>query len=86
VTVILDHHWKEWPVYSHYILPIHVIASVAIGFMVCVSLVSAIDYFVAFWSKIDRRGVKRRRRAFILSRRRKPVPPPQADRDVAAST
>ena len=59
---------------------------VAIWFMVCVSLVSAIDYFVAFWSKIDRRVVKRRRRAFILSRRRKPVPPPQADRDVAAST
>jgi CDP-diacylglycerol--glycerol-3-phosphate 3-phosphatidyltransferase len=54
--------------------------------MVCVSLVSAIDYFVAFWSKIDRRVVKSRRRAFILSRRRKPVPPPQADRDVAAST
>ena len=55
--------------------------------MVCFSLVSAIDYFVAFWSKIDRRVVKRRRRAFILSRRRKPVPvPPQADRDVAAST
>jgi CDP-diacylglycerol--glycerol-3-phosphate 3-phosphatidyltransferase len=50
-------------------------------------LVSAIDYFVAFWSKIDRRVVKRRRRAFILSRRRKPIPaPPQADRDVAAST
>jgi CDP-diacylglycerol--glycerol-3-phosphate 3-phosphatidyltransferase len=54
--------------------------------MVGVSLVSAIDYFVAFWSKIDRRVVKRRRRAFILSRRRKPVPPPQSDRDVAAST
>jgi CDP-diacylglycerol---glycerol-3-phosphate 3-phosphatidyltransferase len=51
-----------------------------------VSLVSAIDYFVAFWSKIDRSVVKsRRRRAFILSRRRKPVPPP-ADRDVATTT
>ena len=86
VAVILDHRWKEWVVYSHYIFPIHWIAYVAIWFMVCVSLVSAIDYFVAFWSKIDRRVVKRRRRAFILSRRRKPVPPPQADRDVAAST
>jgi len=86
VAVILDHHWKEVPVYGHYIFPIHWIASVAIWFMVCVSLVSAIDYFVAFWSKIDRRVVKRRRRAFILSRRRKPVPPPPADRDVATST
>ena len=87
VAVILDHRWKELPVYRHYFFPIHWIAYVAIGFMVCVSLVSAIDYFVAFWSKIDRRVEKRRRRAFILSRRRKPVPaPPQSDRDVAAST
>jgi hypothetical protein len=47
-----------------------------------------VDYFVAFWSKIDRRVVKsRRRRAFILSRRSKPVPvPPPADRDVATTT
>jgi len=87
VAVILDHRWKEWPVYGHYIFPIHWIALVAIWFMVFLSLASAIDYFVAFWSKIDRRVVKRRRRAFILSRRRKPAPaPPQADRDVAAST
>lgn len=86
VAVILDHRWKEWPVYGSYFLPIHWIALAAIWFMVCVSLVSAIDYFVAFWSKIDRRVVKRRRRrAFILSRRAKSVPaPPQADR--AAST
>ena len=86
VAVILDHRWKEWPVYGHYVFPIHWIAYTAIWFMVCVSLVSAIDYFVAFWSKIDRRVV-RRRRAFILSRRSKPMPAPQqADRDVAAST
>jgi CDP-diacylglycerol---glycerol-3-phosphate 3-phosphatidyltransferase len=87
VAVILDHHWKELPVYGNYFLPIHWIALVAIWFMVFLSLASAVDYFAAFWSKIDRRVVKRRRRAFILSRRRKPVPaPPQADRDVAAST
>jgi len=86
VAVILDHRWKEWPIYGQYFLPIHWIAYVAIWFMVCVSLASGIDYFVAFWSKIDRRMVKRRRRAFILSRRRKPVAPTQADRDVAAST
>ena len=86
VAVILDHRWKEWPVYGNFIFPVHWIAVAAIGFMVCLSLASAIDYFVAFWSKIDRRVVKRRRRAFILSRRRKPAPAPQADRDVAAST
>jgi CDP-diacylglycerol--glycerol-3-phosphate 3-phosphatidyltransferase len=86
VAVILDHRWKEWPVFGHYVFPIHWIAIAAIGFMVCVSLVSAIDYFVAFWSKIDKRVVKRRRRAFILSRRQKPAAPPQADRDVATTT
>lgn len=88
IAVILDHRWKEWPVYGNFVFPVHWIAVAAIGFMVCLSLASAVDYFVAFWSKIDRRVVKRRRRAFILSRRRKPVPapPPQADRDVAAST
>jgi CDP-diacylglycerol---glycerol-3-phosphate 3-phosphatidyltransferase len=87
VAVILDHRWKEWPVYGNYFFPVHWIAYLAIWFMVCVSLVSAVDYFIAFWSKIDRRVVKRQRRAFILSRRRKPVPvPPQADRDVATTT
>jgi CDP-diacylglycerol---glycerol-3-phosphate 3-phosphatidyltransferase len=86
VAVILDHRWKEWPVYGTYIFPVQWIAYLSIWFMVCVSLASAVDYFVAFWSRIDRRGVKRRRRAFILSRRRKPVPVPPQDRDVAAST
>jgi CDP-diacylglycerol---glycerol-3-phosphate 3-phosphatidyltransferase len=76
VAVILDHRWKQWLVGS-YIFPVHWIAFVAIWFMVFLSLVSAIDYFAAFWSRIDRRVVKRRRRAFVLSRRRK--------RDVAAT-
>jgi len=71
VAVILDHRWKEWPVYGNYIFPIHWIALFAIWFMVALSLFSAGDYFYAFWSKIDRRVVKRRRRAFVLSRRRK---------------
>src|ERR1700676_2272199 len=71
VAVILDHRWTEWPVYGTYFFPVDWIARLAIWFMVLVSLVSATDYFVAFWAKIDRRVVKRRRRAFVLSRRRK---------------
>ncbi len=71
VAVIIDHRWKEWPVYGSYFFPVHWIAFLAIWFMVFLSLVSAIDYFAAFWSKIDRQVVKRRRRAFVLSRRRK---------------
>ncbi len=71
VAVILAHRWREWPVYRNYFFPVHTIAWVSIWFMVVLSLVSAGDYFAAFWSKIDRHVVKRRRRAFVLSRRRK---------------
>jgi CDP-diacylglycerol--glycerol-3-phosphate 3-phosphatidyltransferase len=85
VAVILDHHWKEWPIYGSYFFPVHWVAYLAIWFVVVVSLISAIDYFVAFWSKIDRQVSKRRRRAFILSRRRKPAPR-AADADVAPTT
>jgi len=77
VAVILDHRWKEWPIYGSFFLPVHWIAYLAIWFVVLVSLVSAVDYFAAFWSRIDRRVEKRRRRAFILSRRKKPGPVPQ---------
>jgi CDP-diacylglycerol---glycerol-3-phosphate 3-phosphatidyltransferase len=71
VAVILAHRWREWPVHGRYVFPVYWIALVAIWFMVFLSLVSAIDYFAAFWAKIDRQVVKRRRRTFILSRRRK---------------
>ncbi len=76
VAAILAMRWEYWD-FRYVILPIHVIARIAIAFMVALSLISAADYFVAFWSKLDRRVVKRRRRAFVLSRRRK--------RDVAAT-
>jgi CDP-diacylglycerol--glycerol-3-phosphate 3-phosphatidyltransferase len=71
VAVILARRWHEWPVYGIYIFPVYWIAWLAIWFMVLLSLVSALDYFVAFWSRIDRKSEKRRRRAFVLSRRRK---------------
>jgi len=71
VAVILDHHWQEWPLFGSYFLPIHWIAWIAIWFMVALSLISAGDYFVAFWSKIDRQAVRTRKRSSILSRRRK---------------
>ncbi len=79
VAVILAHRWETWPLPGHYVFPVHIIAKTAIWFMVALSLISALDYFVAFWSKIDRKVVSRRkRRAFVLSRRRK-------DNDVPAT-
>ena len=71
VAVILARRWHEWPLFSGYIFPVYWIAWVAIWFMVLLSLVSALDYFIAFWSRIDRKSEKRRRRAFVLARRRK---------------
>jgi CDP-diacylglycerol--glycerol-3-phosphate 3-phosphatidyltransferase len=71
VAVIVAHHWHDWD-FRLFIFPVHVIAKTAIWFMVTLSLVSALDYFAAFWSKIDKQVVKRRRRrSFVLSRRRK---------------
>lgn len=71
VAVILDHRWREWPIYGSYYLPIHWIAVFSIWIMILLSSFSAGDYFVAFWSKIDRQVVRSRKRAFVLSRRRK---------------
>jgi CDP-diacylglycerol---glycerol-3-phosphate 3-phosphatidyltransferase len=71
VAAIIDHHWTHLPRYFLN-LPVHPIALVSIWVMVGLSLVSAIDYFVGFWQKIDRHAVKRRkRRSFVLTRRRK---------------
>jgi CDP-diacylglycerol--glycerol-3-phosphate 3-phosphatidyltransferase len=71
VAVILARRWHQWPLFGIYFFPVYWIARVAIWFMVLLSLVSALDYFVAFWSRIDRKSEKRRRRAFVLARRRK---------------
>ena len=77
VAAILNARWAAWK-FGALVLPIDVVAHVSVWFMVLLSLVSAIDYFAAFWSKIDRSFLERqRRRPFVLSRRRK--------RDVAAT-
>jgi CDP-diacylglycerol---glycerol-3-phosphate 3-phosphatidyltransferase len=71
VAAIIDHHWTHLPWYF-LSLPVHPIALASIWIMVGLSLVSAVDYFVAFWNKINRHAEKRRRRrSFVLSRRRK---------------
>ncbi len=67
-AAILDHRWMQWSIYS-VIVDVDLIARLAIWFMVIVALISAIDYFVAFWSKIDKCVIRHRRR-----RTRKPAP------------
>jgi CDP-diacylglycerol--glycerol-3-phosphate 3-phosphatidyltransferase len=71
VAAIIDHHWTHLPWYLLG-LPVHPIALTSIWIMVVLSLVSAADYFAAFWSKINQHAERRRkRRSFVLSRRRK---------------
>jgi CDP-diacylglycerol---glycerol-3-phosphate 3-phosphatidyltransferase len=70
VAVILAHAWYEWH-FGWFILPVEWIAIAAIYFMVLVSIISAVDYFVAFWRKIDHASADRRSRSsFVLSRRK----------------
>jgi CDP-diacylglycerol--glycerol-3-phosphate 3-phosphatidyltransferase len=77
-AAILDHRWPIVTAGS-FVLSFDLIAHIAIWFMVVVSIVSAVDYFVAFWSKIDRQVVKRRRRSFVLSRRKQADVAPATD-------
>ena len=51
---------------------VHLIAVTATYWMAIVSIISAVDYFVAFWRKIDHAsaGTRKRRKSSVLSRRR----------------
>jgi CDP-diacylglycerol--glycerol-3-phosphate 3-phosphatidyltransferase len=68
VSAILAHHWEQWQ-FGVVIIPVRWIAITAIYFTVLVSTISAIDYFVGFWKKIDHAS-KDRRKSFVLSRRK----------------
>src|SRR5437588_1332448 len=73
VAALIAHHWAVLDLSRFHLpllLPVDLIARGAIWFMVAISLYSALDYFVAFWSKIDTRvSRERRRRIFVLSRK-----------------
>ena len=70
VAAILALQWSEWD-FGFIIIPVRLTAFLAIWFMVAVSVISAVDYFAGFWKKIDKRVERRRRRPFVLSRRKK---------------
>ena len=75
VAAILAHRWDYWN-WGGFIVAVHFIAITAIYWMTAVSIISAVDYFVGFWKKIDHASDKsRRRRSFVLSRKQKPTPP-----------
>ena len=68
VSAILAHRWNHWQI-GPVVIPIYWYAVAAIYFTVLVSTISAVDYFIAFWKKIDHAS-KDRRRAAVLSRGR----------------
>ena len=68
VSAILAHQWYEWQI-GIIIIRVKWIAVAAIYFTLAVSIISAVDYFVGFWKKIDHAS-KDRRKSFVLSRRK----------------
>jgi CDP-diacylglycerol--glycerol-3-phosphate 3-phosphatidyltransferase len=75
VAVILAHRWDAWH-FGWFILPVRPVAVTAVYFMALVSTISAVDYFWAFWRKIERATTSRRQRDndFVLSRKKKDIP------------
>jgi CDP-diacylglycerol--glycerol-3-phosphate 3-phosphatidyltransferase len=61
VAAILAHGWYEWNFFG-FIVGVELTARISIWFMLFVSLLSAADYFIAFWARVDH------------SRRRQPAP------------
>jgi len=74
VSAILAHHWYQW-VFGVLVIPVKWIAITAIYFTVMVSVISAVDYFVGFWKKIDHASKDRRRRKTSVLSRRKATSP-----------
>jgi len=66
VSAILAHRWDQWQI-GPIVIPVKWYAIAAIYFAALVSVISAVDYFIAFWKKIDHAS-KDRRKAAVLSR------------------
>jgi CDP-diacylglycerol--glycerol-3-phosphate 3-phosphatidyltransferase len=72
VAAILNHRWDYWNLWG-FPVGVHLIAVTAIYWMIVVSIISAVDYFVGFWKKIDHASGRRRRRGAVLRRKKPPV-------------
>ncbi|HUQ49416.1 MAG TPA: CDP-diacylglycerol--glycerol-3-phosphate 3-phosphatidyltransferase, partial [Terriglobales bacterium] len=71
VAAIIHHHWRFLDLYIFNLdLDVEFVARTAMWFMVGISLISAADYFIGFWKKIDRSAQKARRKPFVLSRKK----------------
>lgn len=74
VAVVLDRRWSAWHI-GWLTIPVEWIALGAVYFMVAVAVISAVDYFTAFWGQVDRAAASRRA-AFALGEHEKNGPAP----------
>lgn len=76
VAATLDRGWAVWH-WGWFIVPVHLIAAVGVYYMAAISILSGVDYFVAFWRKIERASATRRHtdNELVLSRRKKNTAP-----------
>lgn len=76
VAVILAHGWYQWQ-FGWFVMPVRLIAVASIYWMATISVISASDYFVAFWRRIDKASVGSRGQdnQFVLSRKKAPAKP-----------
>ena len=65
---ILAHRWDAWHI-GPFIMPVEPIAVAAIYFAALVSTISAIDYFLGFWKKIDRAAQATRAGSVLIRQR-----------------
>jgi CDP-diacylglycerol--glycerol-3-phosphate 3-phosphatidyltransferase len=68
VSTILAHRWDHWQI-GFLVSPVKWYAIAAVYFVVLVSSISAVDYFIGFWRRIDH-AAKDRRKSAVLSRGR----------------
>jgi len=67
VSAILAHQWYEWNFWG-FLVPVKWTAVTAIYFAAAVSIISAVDYFIGFWKRVDHAAADRRK-SFILTRK-----------------
>lgn len=77
VLATLDQGWNVWR-FGWFIFPVHLFAVVGIYYMAAISILTGVDYFVAFWRKIEKATATRRStdNAFVLSRKKERAVPP----------
>ncbi|HEY0263175.1 MAG TPA: CDP-diacylglycerol--glycerol-3-phosphate 3-phosphatidyltransferase [Granulicella sp.] len=82
VACILAHRWDYWNWFG-FIVGVRLIAMTAVYWMIVVSIVSAVDYFVAFWKQIDH--ASNRSRSSVMIRRKPETPAAPTTREQSSS-